>query len=283
MARRTVGEVGLMQSVPILMYHSVGVTLSAAYGRWVVSPARFARHMALLTAQGYVPLSVSAFVAARGSMGAMPSRPVVITFDDGLSDFATGALPILARHGFPATLFVVTGYVGASAAWLQPIGEGQRPMLGWSEIDDLVAAGVEIGAHSHTHPQLDILAPATAAEEIRASKAILEDRLGRAVTSFAYPHGYASRKTRELVREAGFASACRVRHALSSDAEDAFALSRLIVTDDLDDEAFMALLNGDGLPVAPPADRIASLGWRFVRRFQGAGRPSPTKPHNQTL
>ena len=262
-----------MRPVPILMYHSVGVTLSAAYSRWVVSVDRFARHMALLAERGYSPMSVSAFTARRSEAG-VPPRPVVITFDDGLRDFIIGAFPVLRRHGFSATLFVATGYVGETARWLGPVGEGVRPMLGWAEIDKVAAGGIEIGAHSHTHPQLDILAPTAAREEIRTSKAILEDRLGCAVIRSPIRTVMpAGRRGHSCARRASPRRAvCGTRSVRRTNR---FSLSRIIVTDDMEDDAFTALLRGEGLVVAPPVDRILSTGWRFVRRLRGARGASP--------
>ena len=72
-------------------------------------------------------------------------------------------------------------------------------MLDWSQLAGLRAAGIEIGGHSHTHPHLDTLAPRAAREEIAGCKALLEQSLGEPVRSFAYPHGYSSRRVRRLV------------------------------------------------------------------------------------
>jgi len=260
--------------LPILMYHSVGVTSSDTYRRWVVTPDRFARHVDFLAGHNYQPILVSTLASLIASRAALPPRPVVITFDDGLRDFLTGAMPILQRHSFFATLFVVTGYVGSTSRWLHPLGEGMRRMLSWKELREVSACGIECGAHTNSHRQLDILPPADAFEEILSSKSILEDRLGRPVEAFAYPHGYASRATRELVREAGFTSACRVRHALSSTGEDLFALSRIVMTNDMDENDLAQLLGGVGLPVAPARERLAATGWRFVRRFRNWGQVS---------
>lgn len=252
------------QTVPILMYHSID-TDSA--DRWALSPTLFARHMDWLAEHDYHPITISALVAAR--MAKVPLRPrtVAITFDDGLRDFMTGAVPILQRHGFPATLYVVTGYVGKSSGWSRSLGERDRPMLSWSELGAVAECGVECGAHTHSHPQLDIMPPVAAFAEIRRSKASLEDHLGHKIESFAYPHGYASRVTRQLVRRAGFTSACRVRHALSSSEEDAFALSRIIMTDDIDAEDLAALFTGRALPIAPPSDRPSAIAWRWARKI----------------
>jgi O-antigen biosynthesis protein len=255
-------------SIPILLYHSIDVKCADAYQRWAVPPHIFDRHMRLLSEAGCHAISVSELTALIRSGRDLRPQTIVITFDDGLQDFQTGAMPVLQRYGLSATLYVVAGCVGGQSRWLAPLGEGNRPMLSWEELRELQSAGVEIGAHTMSHPQLDILSPAKALEEISASKAALEDGLGERVLSFAYPHGYASATTRTMVREAGFSSACRVRHAFSSPDEDCFSLSRIIMTRDMDDEQIRALLGGSGLPIAPPTDRLVAHGWRFVRRIQ---------------
>jgi O-antigen biosynthesis protein len=256
------------EPIPILVYHSVDVTCARAYRRWMVTPERFARQMGYLADREYHPVSVSALTAAFVTGAQLPPRPVAITFDDGLRDFRTGALPILERFHLPATLFVVAGYVGAKSRWLGQIGEGDRPMLSWSELRELDAAGIECGAHSFSHPQLDIIAPDAAVNEITDSKRALEDGLGRPVRSFAYPHGYATPALRRAVQSAGFDSACRVGNALSSRRENPYALSRIIVTEDVTEEDLDNLLSDRHLQTAPPPDRLISYGWRVVRRLR---------------
>ena len=95
----------------------------------------------------------------------MPPRPVVLTFDDGFADFHDRALPLLARYGFTATVFVTTGWIADSGA---PDAAHRRPgrMLSWSQIAEAAATGVEIGAHSHGHPELDLLAAESLRREL---------------------------------------------------------------------------------------------------------------------
>ena len=87
----------------------------------------------------------------------------------------------------PSTLYVVSGCVGSTSRWLGTEGESQRSMLSWRQLRELDRAGVEIGAHSHSHPQLDTLPSTEAWSEILLSKCQIEDHLGHRVESFAYP------------------------------------------------------------------------------------------------
>ena len=132
--------------LPILLYHSVDEQCADAYQRWAVPPDRFARQMAIIAEHDCRPVTVSALVAMLARSEPVPARTVVITFDDGLRDFLTGAVPILQRFNFPATLYAVAGCLGATSHWLEPLGEGARPMLSAGELRQVAALGFEIGA-----------------------------------------------------------------------------------------------------------------------------------------
>jgi O-antigen biosynthesis protein len=255
-------------AVPILLYHSVATEGAAAYYRWMVSPERFRRQMAFLARNGYQAITASALAAYRTLGEPLPAKPVLITFDDGLRDFASGALPVLRHFGFPAALFVATDYVGRTSRWLESLGEGNRPMLSWSELVELQEQGVECGAHTCSHPQLDVLSRSVAKFEIATSKAVLEEALGRPVRTFAYPHGYASSAVRRLVRDAGFSLAFGVRNRPSSMRQDNFALSRITITEAVDDQRMGELLAEPSSTVDLALDRVVAFGWRLVRRLE---------------
>lgn len=260
--------------VPILLYHSVSDDASPAYRRFVVSPARFEEQMACLADGGFAVLTVSDYLA-RADAERLPGRAVVLTFDDGLADFCTGALPVLAHRGLPATLYLTTGLIGSTAAWLERVGEGERPMMTWEDVAAACAAGIECGGHSRTHPELDVLAPRDAWDEIRGCHQELLERVGRADT-FAYPHGYCDTRVRALARSAGFASACIVRPALSLPARDRFALARIPVSADTDLDEFGRIVEG-GFP-PDHGERGRSRIWRVARRMRAtAARPRPPR------
>lgn len=254
-------------SIPILLYHCIAEEASSQFRKWTLPPRDFAAQMDYLHENGYMPVTVTRLVRAMSSRNvSLPDRPVVISFDDGFADFYSQAFPILERYGFPATLHVVTGYIDGSSQWLRSQGEGERPMLTWQQVAALDSAGIEIGAHSQTHLQLDTLSPEAAWEQIMGSKLVLEQRLGKCVTSFAYPHGYYDPLVRNQVCQARYLSACGVKHAMSSLKDDRFALARIIVSSGTSLTEFQNLLVGKGLHLASNSERLQTKAWRLFRR-----------------
>jgi peptidoglycan/xylan/chitin deacetylase (PgdA/CDA1 family) len=253
-----------MTRVPILMYHSISARPPAATAPLAVHPAAFADQMAWLRDHGFTPLTLS------GLDRALPERPVVITFDDGYADFHEVALPILARHGFPATVFVTTGWVDDAGA--EAAGRPLDRMLAWRQIEEAAAAGVEFGGHSHSHPQLDQLPRPRLRDELERNKGILEERLGAPVTAMAYPFGYSSARVRREVRGAGYTTACAVANDLSDGGHDALALPRLTIRAATSLTAFGRAAAGRGVPLLYLRDRVLTKGYAMVRRGRYAAR-----------
>jgi peptidoglycan/xylan/chitin deacetylase (PgdA/CDA1 family) len=250
--------------IPILLYHAIASDCDPSFAEWAVDPALFAAHMDHLAERGWSALTVSELAARLfDRRGPLPERPVAITFDDGFRDFLTAAWPAMRRHALTGTVFVTTGSVGGTSTWLSGAGEGERPMLSWSEIARLKQSGVEFGAHGHAHLQLDTVAPTVAWSDILASKLALADVIGP-VAAFAYPHGYYTRTLQRQVAEAGFASACAVRDGMSGAGDDRYALARIVVRGGTDVETFERMLSGEGrgMPSPRPLRRGA---WRVLR------------------
>ncbi len=253
-------------NVPILMYHSISEQASQRFKQFTVHPRHFAEHMAYLKQQAYTPMTVTEFAQAVAARTNLPERPVVLTFDDGFADFYTNALPLLRHYNFPATLYVPTAYVNGTSYWLQHEEETSRPMLNWDQLLEISASGIECGAHSHSHAQLDTLPLALARQEIVQSKEVLEQHLGRTVTSFAYPFGYYSAAIRRHVQEAGYTSACAVRHGMSSDRSNPFALARLMVGSNMSVDELHILLAGHTPAVKTMYARARTPVWQVIRR-----------------
>jgi peptidoglycan/xylan/chitin deacetylase (PgdA/CDA1 family) len=262
-----------MKTVPILAYHSISNEPAPWIRRFSVAPEMFLHQLELILDAGATALTISAFADVVAGKRTLPERPVVITFDDGLSDFRDEAIPLLRQAGLVATLYVTTGFLNDAdrTTYFRPAG----PWLDSRALVELHDQGVEIGAHSHTHPQLDTVSPAVAREEIETSKDILEQLLQEPVRSFAYPHGFLNRTVRRLVRESGYESACGCRNALSSTSDDPLALARLLVRRTTSPTTFAGWLDGRGVPIAPVRESVRTRAWRSYRRGRAFVRRRP--------
>ena len=268
----TPGQAGLAPdrrpSVPILMYHEIspaGETDSCL----AVSPGAFAGQLAYLHEAGFQTVTAGRLAEVlAGSPGGLPDRAIVITFDDGFEDFHRRALPLLDQYGYTATVFVTTGWVQDAG----PHAAGQRPgrMLSWSQVAEVAQAGMEVGAHSWQHPQLDQLPGAALREELYASKAQLEDRLGRPVPGLAYPFGYSSTRVRRIAREAGHHYGCAVSNALLNPAADLLALPRLTVRRSTSPQVFRQISQGSNVSWLYLRDRALTKGYAMARRSRAA-------------
>jgi len=181
----------------ILTYHSLDLSGSVLS----VAPQQFAEHMAHLAHLGLQGMALREAVAHRNAHGTWPERGVVLTFDDGYANCYEAALPVLRQHGFTATVFLVSGHMGGYNDWEPPLERlGTQPMLNWEQVAALAKAGLEVGAHTVTHRELQRLTAAEVQSEIRTARDDIAKRLGMPVESFAYPFGSTSPQVCELVQ-----------------------------------------------------------------------------------
>ena len=203
--------------VRILFYHRISDDRDVL----AVSPGRFSEQMELLAAEGYVAVDA---VQAAGLLGR--DGVVGLSFDDGYRDVAENGLRVLERHGFGASVFVITGVAGGRVglSWYAR----RPPMLGWREIVALDGGSpLRFEAHTITHPRLPALGLEAARREIAGSKAELEARLGRRVDGFCYPGGLFGARERTLVAEAGFTVATSCEPGANRPGSDPLALRRI--------------------------------------------------------
>lgn len=182
--------------VVVLIYHRVG----GGSGTEVdLSPRAFDEQMAWLAATGRVVTLDAAIDLLAGTAGGDGREdPVVVTFDDGTADLAEHAVPVLERHGVPATVYLATRFVDEGIAF-----PDDGTPLSWSAVKDMAATGlVTVGSHTHGHLLLDRLGAAEAADELDRSRQLIEDHVGAAAHHFAYPKAVAaSPEVEPLVRE----------------------------------------------------------------------------------
>jgi peptidoglycan/xylan/chitin deacetylase (PgdA/CDA1 family) len=209
--------------VPVLTYHKVGPRPPRARLKGLYVSARlFARQMDELKQAGF---EAPPFGDAFRDPNAAAAR-IALTFDDGFQNVCTHVLVPLARNQFHAIQFLVAGLLGRSNEWEQREGETPEPLMDAPQVREWLAAGHDIGSHTLTHPHLTQLPPRQAREEIFASKKKLEDLFGRPIRHFCYPYGDWNEVIRELVREAGYETACTTGPGVNTAADSPFALKR---------------------------------------------------------
>lgn len=185
-------------AIDILMYHSI----SDGAGPTCIAPTIFREHLIILADCGYSPVSTAALAAWMSGEASLPTRAVVLTFDDGFADFATAAFPVLQAHNWTATVFLPTAHIGGADDWEPHTPRfPARALLSWDTVAGLARMGVEFGAHGVTHTDLTTLPPAVAHEEIVQCKRMLEDCTGCPVTSFAPPYGKSNAAIRTEIRQ----------------------------------------------------------------------------------
>ena len=212
--------------VPILVYHSVRPSIvgqTPIQRELEVEPAVFDRELSYLKEQGYTVIALDPLVDHLTKGTLLPSKPVVLTFDDGWENQYENALPILEKHGVTATFFVYTNALG------------HKHFMTWEQIKNLDARGMTIGAHTKTHPYLPKLAdPARLRDEIIGSKKALEQFLGKKVRLFAYPFGHYNEQIIAIVKEAGFAAARSTYVGAVHTKSDLYTLRSIEVSPDFD-------------------------------------------------
>ena len=226
---------GGYQTVPILAYHRFGEQVS----KMEVTAEAFAAQLDYLAENDYRVVrlrDLEDFLAGRRPL---PSRAVVITIDDGYASTYEYAFPLLKQHGFPATVFLYTDFVGAKDA------------LTWAQMREMVASGlIDIQAHSRTHANLSYRLPGESDEryrerldmEARVPRDVLERKLAVKVDAFAYPYGDASEMLIERLKKRDYRLAVTVNPGANAFFADALLLQRSMVLGDQDLETFKAKL-----------------------------------------
>ena len=188
----------------ILMYHSVA-DVGQDPSHLSVAPSLFAEQMTTLRRLGLRGVSICSLLDAMRARRAR--RLVGITFDDGYRNVLDAAVPTLKRHGFTATVFVITGRLGGTNEWAKG---PSMPLLSANEVSELADAGMEIGSHSMTHTRLAGLSTSQLKVEVSESRARLGELVGAPVRGFAYPYGSMDAAARRAVENAGYDYACAV-------------------------------------------------------------------------
>jgi peptidoglycan/xylan/chitin deacetylase (PgdA/CDA1 family) len=179
----------------VLTYHRVAPLSAVGLPDLKVDPANFVAELSALHAAGYHTISQAQLFAALYQGAKLPTKPVIISVDDGYVDDISQILPALQRFHMVATFFVITGRMT------------EPGFLTADQIRQLDQAGMDVGNHTAHHVDLRLLTPAQLRTETAGSKQVLERVIGHPVYYFAYPFGAFNGNVVSAVHAAGFTMA----------------------------------------------------------------------------
>lgn len=190
----------------ILCYHSVDPAWESPLA---VRPSEFEAHCRWLARhRTVVPLGEAVTRLDRG--GRLPRRLAAITFDDGFTGVLEHGLPVLADLGLPATVFLVAQTLtdeGLGPHWVRTPPSWPVTTLTRDQVLQMQEQGVDFQSHSWAHLDLVDLGYAACVDDLRRSKELLEDVLGRRVSQLAYPRGLHDPDVRRAAEKAGYSHA----------------------------------------------------------------------------
>lgn len=180
----------------VLMYHGVGLrSATADPHNLFVSLAELVAQVETLRQRGWRPLTMAEYLA-----GGVGSRRFLLTFDDGYRSVHDLAMPLLARLGVPATVFVCSGLLGATSRWMRDMPA--EPLVTAEQVTALRGAGFDIGLHGLDHTLLPGLPPEALRAQTMTAAELLADVTGEWPRAFAYPGGAHDAAVRTAVADA---------------------------------------------------------------------------------
>jgi peptidoglycan/xylan/chitin deacetylase (PgdA/CDA1 family) len=160
-----------------------------------VVPAVFRRQLAYLHRHRFHTITAVQLVRAIRGQGSLPSNPIALTFDDGYSDIYPNVYRLLRARHLTATFFIVPGFLN------------KPRYLTWSQVEDMSRHGMDIEAHTMTHPDLTTVGATQLWNELEQSRMVLQKRLRGSIRIMAYPYGTYSPVILQAVKRAGYLAA----------------------------------------------------------------------------
>lgn len=208
--------------VPILMYHYISPLPADADAFRVdltVEPPIFRAHMQYLADNGYTTISLYDLHRALNHGDALPSNPVILTFDDGYTDHYEIAFPILREFGFVGTFFIITGRADS----------GNPMHLNWAQINEMAQAGMSMEGHTRTHLDLRNRDRDFLVFEIVGSLESLQAHTDQAARMFSYPAGRYDDDTLRIMNSSEVLRAVTTQIGAYHTTDNAMEVSRLRV------------------------------------------------------
>jgi len=217
----------------ILGYHEI--VQSPSRKKYAVSEELFLKQLLWLKNNHFRVISLSDLYASLVPNTELPQNGVVLTFDDGLMCHFNLAYPILKEFNFPASFFVIAGFVGKNG------------FMDWGHLEKLQAAGMQIGSHGYSHNLLNLMPEEEIKKEFLLSKTILEKNLNRPIDFLSMPRGQDNLKVRQIAQSSGYKAICVSSPGYIYKDSSVFSLSRFFLHSNNTLADFANILSADPL------------------------------------
>lgn len=191
---RGIEPIARLAHVPVIMYHDVVATAKDVW--FDISVEEFERDLAMIADHGCTPISLKQWWNYITTGASLPTKPILLTFDDGYGSVYDLIYPRLKQRGWPAVFFITTSTVGRTTG---------KPHLTWDQMREMRATGLfEFQAHSVTHPYLTQQDDASLQREVYDCRDTLEEQLGEPIQFFCYPIGDRDERVISVLKQARF-------------------------------------------------------------------------------
>jgi peptidoglycan/xylan/chitin deacetylase (PgdA/CDA1 family) len=185
--------------VPILCYHQIRnwKPTDGKVGKdYIVEVQNFKDQMKMLADSGYHTILPDQLYAYLNTGAKLPSKPIMLTFDDTDMDQFTIAAPTLKKYGYKAVYFIMTVSIGRKGKFVDYMTKEQ--------IKQLSDEGNIIGSHTYDHKNFKKYAGKDWEEQLDKPTKKLEDITGKKMTEFAYPFGLWNAEGIPELKKRGF-------------------------------------------------------------------------------
>lgn len=214
--------------IPVLCYHDVNPTTG---NELLLHPNKFRKQMQYLKDHGYTPLSMDQLYSFLKEDGALPEKPVVLTFDDGYVGNYTYAFPVLKEFGFNATIFIISDCIDLG------------PYMTSEQIKEMTSYGIDIESHTTNHCDLSKMDLKAQTDNLKSSKEKLEHLINKPVDYLAYPYGKYNMYTRKAAAAAGYKMGFSLHGALTDKKDNIYNLDRFYISNNYSIDYFIKILS----------------------------------------
>jgi peptidoglycan/xylan/chitin deacetylase (PgdA/CDA1 family) len=201
--------------VPVIMYHSVAVNPDPN-DTYQISLAEFKSEMDYINSNGYTTLTNDEYYNIITKKSPMPSKPILLTFDDATLNFYNNALPVLKQYGMKATLYVVTNWIGTS---IRMTSDQLKSAVSYDKL--------ELQNHTSTHGDLLSLSSTELTKRVNDATNALKAINGKTTQYFAYPYGNSNAAFVSVLKDLGFKVAFKAGGGMSTDTSDLYNMPRI--------------------------------------------------------